>query len=268
MHAGEGQTALLLAANLFCLFALYYVLKTVRESLILSESGAVVKSYAAAGQALLLLGLVPAYGAIASRVSRIPLISSVTMFFASNLVIFYLLGVAGNSGRRGVLPLAWHLQPDGALAVLGVRQRHLYAKSGATGCSPIVGVGTSLGAWIGAEAASEVFDSLGPYRLMLVAAGGLVRLPAPDSLDRPTRSGDRRGKKEQQAAEEQPLGKEGGFQLVLAQRYLLYIALLIMVLNIVNTLGGFMLGSFVETEARRAVATGRGRRPQRGRLDR
>src|SRR6266576_1742561 len=89
VHAGEGGTALLLAANLFFLFALYYVLKPVRESLILSESGAVVKSYAAAGQALLLLGLVPAYGALASRVSRVPFIALVTMFFASNLIIFY-----------------------------------------------------------------------------------------------------------------------------------------------------------------------------------
>jgi len=89
VHAGEGGTALLLAANLFCLFALYYVLKPVRESLILSESGAVVKSYAAAGQALLLLGLVPAYGALASRVSRVPFIGVVTMFFASNLIVFW-----------------------------------------------------------------------------------------------------------------------------------------------------------------------------------
>jgi AAA family ATP:ADP antiporter len=92
VRAGEGGTALLLAANLFCLFALYYVLKPVRESLILSESGAVVKSYAAAGQALLLLGLVPAYGAIASRLRRLPRIASVTLFFASNLLVFYLLG--------------------------------------------------------------------------------------------------------------------------------------------------------------------------------
>ena len=43
---------------------------------------------------------------------------------------------------------------------------------------------------------------------------------------------------------------------MLAQRYLLYIALLIMVLNVVNTLGEFLLGSLVESEAKRAVAAG------------
>jgi len=55
VRAGEGAGALLLAANVFALLAFYYVLKTVRESLILSEGGAEVKSYASAGQALLLL---------------------------------------------------------------------------------------------------------------------------------------------------------------------------------------------------------------------
>ena len=257
VHAGEGGTALLLAANLFCLFALYYVLKPVRESLILSESGAVIKSYAAAGQALLLLGLVPAYGAVASRVSRIPFIALVTMFFASNLIIFYLLGVAGV--QLGVAFYLWL----GIFNLMVPSQmwgfaNDLYTKERGARLFPIIGIGTSLGAWIGAEIASEVFGSLGAYRLMLFAAGGLVvcllltlwtnRREA--ALASGT-DGERR-----MAEAEQPLGKAGGFQLVLAQRYLLYIALLIMVLNIVNTLGEFILGSLVELQAQRAVAAG------------
>ena len=51
LHAGEAVTAFLLTANVFVLLASYYVLKTVREALILSEAGAQVKSYSAAGQA-------------------------------------------------------------------------------------------------------------------------------------------------------------------------------------------------------------------------
>src|ERR671918_245577 len=82
VRAGEGAGALLLAMNVFALLAFYYILKTVRESLILSEAGAEVKSYAAAGQALLLLAFVPAYGALASRVNRVTLISGVSVFFA------------------------------------------------------------------------------------------------------------------------------------------------------------------------------------------
>ena len=75
VRAGEGVSALLLAANVFYLLAFYSVLKIVRDALILSEAGAVVASYASAGQALLLLVFVPAYGAFASRVNRVWLIS-------------------------------------------------------------------------------------------------------------------------------------------------------------------------------------------------
>jgi AAA family ATP:ADP antiporter len=257
VHSGEGGTALLLAANLFCLFALYYVLKPVREALILSESGAVVKSYAAAGQALLLLGLVPAYGAIASRLRRIPLIGTVTLFFASNLIIFYLFGVAGI--HVGVAFYLWlgifNLMVPSQLWAFA---NDLYTKERGVRLFPIIGLGTSLGAWIGAEVASQVFGTLGPYRLMLVAAGGLVVCLLltlwTDRREAALASGT--VDELRQAATEQPLGHAGGFQLVMAQRYLLYIALLIMILNIVNTLGEFLLGSLVESEARRAVAAG------------
>ncbi len=92
VRAGEGFTALLLMINLFLLLTAYLIIKTVREALILSEGGAVVKSYAAAAQALLLLVVVPSYGYVASRVHRIKLINGVTLFFISNLVLFYLLG--------------------------------------------------------------------------------------------------------------------------------------------------------------------------------
>jgi len=257
VRAGEGGTALLLASNLFCLFALYYVLKPVRESLILSESGAVVKSYAAAGQALLLLGLVPAYGVVASRLRRIPLIGAVTLFFASNLIVFYLLGVAGL--QVGVVFYLWlgifNLMVPSQLWAFA---NDIYDNERGARLFPIIGLGTSLGAWIGAEIASEVFDSMGPYRLMLVAAGGLVIcLLLTLWADRREATLARRDGRDQKRAEgEQPLGKQGGFQMVMAQRYLLYIALLIMVLNTVNTLGEFMLGSIVVTEARRAVESG------------
>ena len=59
VRAGEGVSALLLAANVFYLLAFYSVLKIVRDALILSESGAVAASYASAGQALLLLVVRP-----------------------------------------------------------------------------------------------------------------------------------------------------------------------------------------------------------------
>ena len=74
----EAPSALLMTLIMFLILAAYYLLKTAREVFILSEGGAEVKSYSSAGQALLLLILVPAYGAFASRVTRIKLIQWVT----------------------------------------------------------------------------------------------------------------------------------------------------------------------------------------------
>src|SRR3954466_12765954 len=86
VRPGEGFSALLLTANIFYLMVFYYVLKVVRDALILSQSGAAAASYTSAGQAILLLALVPAYGVVASRVNRLTLVCGVTLFFASNLV--------------------------------------------------------------------------------------------------------------------------------------------------------------------------------------
>src|SRR5437899_8640903 len=84
VRRGEAAGALLMMATMFLMLAGYYLLKTAREMFILSEGGAEVKSYSSAGQALMLLVLVPAYGAFASRVNRIQLVQWVTLFFASN----------------------------------------------------------------------------------------------------------------------------------------------------------------------------------------
>src|SRR3954471_14967871 len=72
VRAGEGLTALLLTLDVFMLLTCYYLLKTAREPLILA-SGAEVKSYSAAGQALILIVFTQVYGAIAARVNRMRL---------------------------------------------------------------------------------------------------------------------------------------------------------------------------------------------------
>src|SRR2546421_3138525 len=90
VRAGEGATALLLMLNIFLLLGAYYLLKTIREPLILTvPGGAEVKSYAAAATAGLLILLVPLYSAVASRVSRVRLINGVTLFFMACLVVFF-----------------------------------------------------------------------------------------------------------------------------------------------------------------------------------
>ena len=81
VRAGEGATALLMLLNLFLLLVGYYVVKTVREPLVLVSGGAEMKSYAAAAQAVTLMGFVPLYSWFSSRVDRMRLITGVVLFF-------------------------------------------------------------------------------------------------------------------------------------------------------------------------------------------
>ena len=85
VRPGEATTALLLALNVFLILLAYYVLKTVREALILGEGSAELKSYLSAAQVVLLAGLVPFYGRLVAALSRIRLMNVVTAVFAAGL---------------------------------------------------------------------------------------------------------------------------------------------------------------------------------------
>ena len=54
VRAGEGVTALLLALNVFLILTAYYVLKPVREALILGQGSPELKTYMSVGQVGLL----------------------------------------------------------------------------------------------------------------------------------------------------------------------------------------------------------------------
>ncbi|MBL8295542.1 MAG: MFS transporter [Bryobacterales bacterium] len=255
--AGEGAGAILLALNVFILLGTYYILKTVREPLILNQpGGAEVKSYSAAGQAVLFLLIVPLYGAFASRVNRLWLISGVTAFFISNLAIFFALGTAGVG--VGIPYYLW----VGIFNMMVVAQfwafaNDIYTEEQGKRLFPIVGVGASLGAWVGSLSAGYLLEYLGLYQLMLVAAGLLTLCIV---LTWTVHRRERGRTTEEKAKEaEQPLDRKGGFQLVLRHRYLRLIALLVLLLNLVNTLGGYLLDQFVIASAQAIPAAERGK---------
>jgi len=249
VRAGEGVEVLLLALNLFVLLAAYYMLKTAREALILTQGGAEVKSYSSGGQAILLLGVVPLFGAFASRVSRVRLVTGVTLFFASNLAVFIVLGKMGY--REGVPYFLW----VGIFNVVVVAQlwafaTDLYSPRQGERLFPLIGLGSSLGAWLGAVAATRMIQAAGPYGLMTAGASLLLCCAALTWWihHRHVRHEDPETRKES----ERPLRKEGGFELIFRDRYLMLIAALVVVLNVVNTSGEFLLGKLVVAEASRA----------------
>jgi len=282
VRAGEGGTVILLALNVFLLLAAYYFIKPVREALILSGEGAEVKSYASAGQALLLLVLVPAYGLLADRLPRRTLLNAVTAFFVMCLVGFYALTRAGVP--VGVPFFLW----VGIFNLMIIAQfwsfaNDVYTKDQGERLFALVAFGGSAGAVLASVFAGRLIPLIGVPQLLLVAAGLLLlgsllsnvidarerarhetHLPAHlTTAEIPAATGEYQI---QQIEDTKKLtvslpgtgsaGRPGTFRLVFQDRYLLLVAFLALVLNWVNTTGEYILGRTVEGAAQAAVAAG------------
>ena len=266
VRPGEGVTAVLLSLNIFLLLTAYYVLKPVREALILGQGSAELKSYMSAGMVVVLAIVVPLYGRLASRVPRRRLINIVTAIFTGCLVLFYALSQLGVP--LGMVFFVW----IGVFSVMIVAQfwgfaNDLYTKDEGERLFPIVGFGASLGAVLGAVIALWLIGPFGIDQLMLVGAGLLV---AQVLL---TNYVDTRDRRRSQAmaprspvtltASEPPPAEpgekrrsEGAFAMVFGTPYLLMIGVMLMCLNWVNTTGEYILGSVISDVAREAVAAG------------
>jgi len=260
VHGGEGFTALLLMLNIFFLLAAYSMLKTIREPLVLTvPGGAEVKSYAAAAIAGLFLVLVPLYSALASRVSRVKLINSVTTFFIACLVAFFVLHGAGVP--IGVAFFIWvgifNLM---VIAQLWAFANDVYTVPQGKRLFTIVGFGASLGAIAGAFLTGQLVKDYGPYPFMLGASVLLVvcmiltnlvnvrekraraALPPPG----PDAGGEAKpGTAPAPGEADAPVSGRSGFALVFRDRYLLLIGLLMLLYNFVNTNGEYILGKLV-----------------------
>ncbi|HEY2844174.1 MAG TPA: Npt1/Npt2 family nucleotide transporter [Bryobacteraceae bacterium] len=250
VRAGEGSGVLLLSLNVFLLLTAYYFIRPVRNALILTQGGAEVRSYSAAGQAVLLLAVVPIYGALASRMNRIRLISWVSVFFAANLVVFYAAGMAG--AREGVVFYLW----VGIFNVLIIAQfwafaNDLYTESSGKRLFPILMLAANLGAIAGGKIEASAIGSIGPYGMMLSTAGLLMVCIAISHVIHKHAAADPVQFAPRPA--EEPLAKTGAWELIARDRYLLLIAALMVLLNLVNSSGEYLLARLVEQTARAAT---------------
>jgi ATP:ADP antiporter, AAA family len=242
VRAGEAASALLMTLTMFLVLGGYYLLKTAREIFILSEGGAEVKSYSSAGQAVLLLAIVPIYGAFASRVNRTQLVQWVTLFFAGNLVLFLLALGAGL--KIGIPFFLWlGIFNTMVIAQFWAFAADLYTSEQGKRLFPLIGVGSSLGAWLGSLRAGQLLESAGPSRLLIGAAVILVVCAAlARIIDRTVRHA---APKQAQRADEKLAAGPSGFSMIASDRYLLLIAALVLLLNVVNTSGEYLFGRFV-----------------------
>ncbi len=252
VRPGEAVTVLLMTANIFMLLTAYYLLKVAREPLILLGGGAEVKSYAAVGQAILLVLVTNLYAWIAARVRRLVLIASVTLFFAANLVLFWMLGSRGVP--LGVPFFLW----VGIFNLVTVAQfwslaADMYTDEQGKRLFPIIGIGSSVGAIAGSALAGGLLHASSPFFLMLVSAAILVSTLALTTVisvrERARKDAASRGH------HDAPLGHGNAFALVAKDRYLLLIAALILVLNVSTKTGDYVLDRMLISHAAERAAT-------------
>jgi AAA family ATP:ADP antiporter len=235
VRPGEGVSALLLMLNVFLLLMAYYLLKVVREPLILMGGGAEVKSYASAGQAVLLIIVAALYGWLAKKMNRIRLIAFVTLFFVSNLIVFVVLGRAGVP--LGVPFFLWVGVFNLALvAQFWAFAADIYDQEQGKRLFAVLGIGSSVGAVAGAALAKALLP-WGPWSLMLLSAGILI-LCLGISILVHRREGT--SHKEDEAAST-ALGGKNAFVLLLHDRYLQWLGALSLIINLVNTSGEYIL---------------------------
>src|SRR5262245_8454854 len=247
VRAGEGVTAVLMMANIFLLLICYSVIKTVREPLILLGGGAEVRSYTAAGQAVALMGFVPLYSWFASRVDRAKLLVGVSLFFVLNIELFAAAAAAGVP-FVGVAFFIWvGVFNMSLVAQFWSYANDLYSKEAGDRLFPVIAIGMTAGAPIGSLVAGRLFSLGMTPQVILQVSAVLLAISVPMYLlinSRATHQAQRA---------KQTLAPGGGFGLVLRSDYLRLIAVLMVVLNAVNTTGEYLIARLL-TEHSHALA--------------
>ena len=254
LHPGEGLGTAAFFVYALLMMISYYILKTIREPMLLTGSSAELKSYAYATIAMILLFVIPLYGVLYRRSGKQQLTRLVTLVFLLLLAAFYLMGRAGLD-----IAFAYYVWV-GIFAVMIPTQFWAFAADSFSVDAgkrlfPVIMVGATLGGLAAPYLSGKLFPLIGPWNLMLIA-GLLLAMTllcvgwARNAVPTASRShGSRPGAPEHG-------GLLGGFSLVFSDRYLFYMALLVLLLNWVNTTGEYILAELLIKHVDALIAGG------------
>ena len=265
IQPGEATKAFLLTLNSFLIMFGYYQIKAIRSGLLLAAHPAEISSYLAIPQAVILIFVVKAFAKIASSVPRHLLITYITLFCISNLILFNILNWAGVPvAIMGIVFYIW----IGMYNLMIPAQfwgftNDIYSPEAGKRLFPMIAFGATLGAVLGPQTAKKIIPFFGSYGMMLVTSAILVlcilmtwiihkrdlredrRFPIPSGKTAETKP----------RVKEQPLDKSGGFRLVFQSRYLLLIAFVMGLYNFINSMGETMFSILQQKVALRALGT-------------
>ncbi|MCL7973008.1 MAG: hypothetical protein M8835_00450 [marine benthic group bacterium] len=245
VRPGEGRSVGLFFLQGFLLLFAFYVVRALREGFILTNHTAADRSYAVAIAAVVLMVVIPLYGALRRKIDPELLVPAISLFLVVNLAVFYLLWL--REVDFGFVFFIW----VGLFGLLVVSQFWAFAADTYNTLSgrrlfPVIMIGANLGALAGAEAAGVAVRHHGLHGLMLLGTGALFLTVF---LGRPARRSTPQSSRALPSRDEPAPSLFGGFSVVLRDHYLLLIALLIVLLNWVNTTGEFILADLVQQHA-------------------
>jgi ATP:ADP antiporter, AAA family len=259
VRPGEGRSIFVMLAQIYLLLFGYYLIRTVRETIILVEGTPEVRAYATGAIAITLIVIIPFYKLLYEHLrtgaGKAAVLQWVGGFFITNLLLFALLVWLG-------VPIAvpfyiW----VGVFNVMVVAQfwafaADLYNVKTGQRLFAVIMVGAALGALTGSQVAGRLFELVGVTNLLLMSAVLLVCvLLLSGYAERVVPEGSRSAHTENRREGRSSVVAQvlGGFRVVLRSRYLTGIALFIMLLNVVNTTGGYILATFVSAHAQAAA---------------
>jgi AAA family ATP:ADP antiporter len=255
VRPGEGRAALLFFLHGFLLLSSFQIVKALREAFILTRFSAETRSYVVALVALALTLIVPFYGWLRRHLDGVRLLRIVTIFFVVTTPLFALL-----AHFKVPIAIPFYIWV-GVYGVMVVSQMWAFAadsfnvKTGQR-LFVVIALGGNLGALAGAKITQLAAEELSPMGLMLLAASTLAAtmfLATPERAAVPL--GSRATPHDNTRAAPHLLG---GISLVLRDRYLLLIAIFVVLLNWINSTGEFILADYMKAHAQTLVAAGEG----------
>ncbi len=253
LRSGEGRVLQLFFLHAFLLLASLQIVKALREAFMLSKFSAETRSYAVALMALTLMLVVPLYAILRRRLDGAKLLRTVTIFFVATLPMLALLGY-----YEVPIAFAFYIWV-GIYGVMVVAQLWSYAadsfnvKTGQR-LFVVIMLGANLGALTGAKLTNLAVTALSPLGLMVLATctiGATLLLAGPERAAVPEGSRPIPG-----VRQTVPVPRLlGGIGLVLRDRYLLTIAVFVLLLNWINSTGEFILADYVKSHTLQTVGT-------------
>lgn len=240
--------------SLFLILMTTYFLKPAREILILTEETAEIRSYAVAMQAVLLIILLPVYGKYSRKYNCSSFMRSMTIIFSLILILFY--AAASLGFHISIVFFVWL----GVYSVLVIAQfwafaTDLFTREAGERLFVIIAFGGSIGAWVGSIISRVLVDYLSAPDLILLSSATLAfsiipALYAVRTLPRECVL------QECTPIQEIKTSFLACFQIVFTRRILLIIALFVIMFNLINSIGEYLLASTLERQFEAGIMNG------------